>query len=93
MYIAPAEDLIDGQPVTNDEKIAIMTHKKGSKSLMDHGGLMKEIELAIGAPVMVTVNIQTDLDLANGVRGTIEAIVLDEREHATFCEGTHTVHL
>ena len=93
LYIAPAEDLIDGRPVTNDEKIAIMTRKKGSKSLMDRGGLMKDIELAIGAPVMVTVNIQTDLDLANGVRGTVEGIVLDEREHVMSCKEEHIIHL
>ena len=80
-------------PVTNDEKIAIMTRKKGLKSLMDRAGLMKEIELAIGASVMVTVNIQTDLDLANGVRGTIEAIILDERERAMSSSETHTIHL
>ena len=42
---------------------------------------MKEVELAIGAPVMVTLNIHMELDVANGVRGVIEGIVLDECEH------------
>ena len=41
---------------------------------------MKEVELAIGVPVMVTMNIHTDMDLANGVKGVIEGIVLDECE-------------
>ena len=33
---------------------------------------MKEVELAIGAPVMVTLNIHTELDVANGVHSVIE---------------------
>jgi hypothetical protein len=80
LYICPAEDTIEGRPVTNKEKIAILTKKKGTKSQSDQGGLTKEIELAIGVPVMVTLNIRTEMDVANGVRGTLEGIVLDERE-------------
>ncbi|KAL6303026.1 hypothetical protein BKA93DRAFT_818191 [Sparassis latifolia] len=38
------------------------------------------VELAIGMKVMVTMNIKTDLDVANGSRGTIEDIILDENE-------------
>jgi len=33
LYICPSEDTIGGRPVTNDEKIAIMTRTKGSKSI------------------------------------------------------------
>ena len=80
LYLCPAEDMVDGRPVTNDEKIAIATRTKGSKSTMERAGLMKDVELAIGAPVMVTLNIHTELDVTNGVRGVIEGIVLDERE-------------
>jgi hypothetical protein len=93
LYVCPAEDMINGRPVTNEEKIAIMTRVKGSNSQMDRGGLMKEIELAIGAPVMVTLNIRTELDVANGVRGVIEAIVLDERERQTGTKEAQTIHL
>jgi hypothetical protein len=80
LYICPADDTIGGRAVTNEEKIAILTRRKGSTSRMDRGGLMKDVELAIGASVMVTLNILTDLDVANGVRGEIEDIVLDERD-------------
>ena len=38
------------------------------------------VELAIGMKVMVTINISTDLDVANGTHGEIVDIVLDERE-------------
>jgi hypothetical protein len=53
--------------VTNFEKIAILSPMKGIKSQLECGGLMKDVELAIGAPasVMVTLNIDTDLDVAN----------------------------
>jgi hypothetical protein len=36
--------------------------------------------MAIGMNVMVTYNIETDLDLTNGVRGEIVNIVLDENK-------------
>ena len=93
LYICPSEDTIGGWPVTNDEKIAIMTKTKGSRNEMGHGGLMKEVELAIGAPVMVNLNILTDLDVANGVRGTIEGIVLDECERLTSTKEDHSIQL
>ena len=51
------------------------------------------IVLAIGAPVMVTLNILMDLDVANGVRGHIEGIVLDERECLIPRNNSHSIHL
>jgi hypothetical protein len=93
MYVCPAEDTIHGQSVTNAEKIAIMTQFKGSQSQSECTSLMKEIELAIGALVMVTLNIFMDLDMANGVQGTIEEIVLDECEQQIFTKDSQTIHL
>jgi hypothetical protein len=93
LYICPAEDTISGRPVTNKQKIAIMTRTKGSKIQMERAGLMKEVELAIGAPVMVTMNILTDLDVANGVRGEIEDIIIDERDQQNITKNMHTIHL
>jgi hypothetical protein len=93
LFISPAEDTINGHPVSNEEKIAILNRPKGSKSSLDRAGLMKDIELAIGAPVMVTLNIHTDLDIANGVRGVIEGVVLDERERIMTTKENHTVRL
>ena len=40
--------------------------------------LSNRIESAIEMKVMVTFNIETDLDIANGARGEIIKIVLDE---------------
>jgi ATP-dependent exoDNAse (exonuclease V) alpha subunit len=93
LYFCPAEDTIGGRAVTNEEKLAILSQKKGSKTQVDRAGLTKEVELALGAPVMVTLNLQTDLDVANGVRGVVEGIVLDERERLTPKEDTDRIHL
>lgn len=93
LYVCPAQDTIDGHCVTNEDKIAILTRTKGSHSQTERGGLMKETEIAIGAEVMVTLNIHTDLDVANGVRGVVEGIVLDERERQTGASEGHFLRL
>ena len=93
LYMSPAIDSIDGRPVTNSEKIAIISGAKGSKSRTDRAGLSKHVELAIGAPVMVTLNIHTDLDVANGVRGEIVGIVLNEQEDPSSIHERSTIHL
>ena len=64
----------------NDEKIVIAMTTKGPRTYMERAGLMKDVELAVGAPVTVTLNIHMDLDIVNGVRGVLEGIVLDECE-------------
>ena len=46
----------------------------------EKAGLANEIEFAIGMPVMVTINLRTELDVANGMRGEIVGIIMDERE-------------
>jgi hypothetical protein len=38
------------------------------------------LELAVGMKVMVTFNVETNLDVANGARGEVAEIVLDECE-------------
>lgn len=67
LYICHSKDLIDGCPVNNAEKIVIFTGGKSSQNQLEQAGLAREMELAIEAPVMVTMNIHTDLDVANGV--------------------------
>lgn len=93
LYICTALDMVDGQSVTNKQKIAIITHTKGSRNQFERAGLMKEVELAIGAPVMVTLNILTDLDVANGVRGEIEEIIVDERDQENVMKNSYTTRL
>jgi len=44
------------------------------------GKLPGQLELVVGMKAMVTMNIATETDLANGARGEIVNIVLDPRE-------------
>ena len=48
--------------------------------------------LAIGMKVMVTFNIETDLDIANGARREIMQIVLDECE-SKYLASQSIIHL
>lgn len=93
LYICPAKATIDGCPVTNAEKIAIMMWVKGANSQLERGGLMKEVELVIGVPVMVMFNIHTDLDVANGVWGEIVEIMLDEHDEHLETKEMCTIYL
>lgn len=42
--------------------------------------LHEKLELAIGSQVMVTMNVDPDIDLANGTRAVVEKIILDPEE-------------
>ena len=42
---------------------------------------------------MVTLNILTNLDVANGVQGTVEGIVLDEQERQIMTQNSQVNHL
>ena len=78
IFQCPAEDTSDGKPLSLSEKYAVAS----SKSIIrqEKTGLASVVEIAVGMKVMVTFNVQTELDIANGARGEIVHIVLDERE-------------
>ncbi len=79
LYIVTAEDRIQGRPLTLKERYAVAGRMKTAKG-RKRKDLPERIELAIGMKVMVTSNIQTDLDLANGARGEIVDIMLHPDE-------------
>jgi hypothetical protein len=77
LYIFDAEDTVGNERVpTHMEQKAILATLK----LDDTRKLPFRVEVAIGMEVMVTLNIATEADLANGSRGTVKNIVLDPRE-------------
>lgn len=55
---------------------------KGNRGGRTGADLVYRIEIALGMKVMVTNNIETDLDIANGVRGEIVDIILHPDEPA-----------
>lgn len=77
LYKNRAVDEIKGRRLNGMEEY-LMKQKKDTC-------LAPEVKLAIGMKVMVTFNVNTEKDIANGSRGTIYGIVLDEREPQ--CEG------
>ena len=77
LFICYSEDTIQGRPLTRREKEALATRSMNKKSRQE---LPATVELAIGMKVMVTTNVETDLDITNGARGTIVDIILHPDE-------------
>lgn len=92
LYVVGAEDRVKGRALTMRERVAVIGRMKtsGKRKRKD---LPEQIELAIGMKVMVTTNIQTDLDLANGARGEIVDIILHADEPACTDPVVHLQHL
>ena len=78
LYIVRAEDTVEGTPLTLAERIALLKRKVTGSGKSKHGEL-QEVELAIGMKVMVTVNLETDLDMTNGARVSIVGIMLNPK--------------
>ena len=77
LYICNAEDTVGRDQLALDMEQRTTVAKMSLESLK---GLDHRIEIAIGMKAMVTANIATQADLANGSRGIIADIVLDGRE-------------
>lgn len=77
-----AEDTIKGQFLTLTECYAAATRGSGDKSDWKRRkqDLPDVVEVAIGMKVMVTQNVQTDLDITNGACGTVVDILLSPDE-------------
>ncbi|KAL1743268.1 hypothetical protein HDZ31DRAFT_7278, partial [Schizophyllum fasciatum] len=82
LYICPALDRRkSGRQLTLAERMVFAQHLR-QKGVTKQ--LPRNVELAIGATVLVTQNIDTDLDITNGARGKVVSVILhpDEPEHA-----------
>ena len=90
MYICPAEDTegIARTPLPIERHVLVAGMQgKACANLVD------EVKIAVGMQVMVTLNLSTDKDLANGTRGTIEEIVLDPQEDCIELDEDGAIHL
>lgn len=77
LYVIRVEDTIRRRQLTLSEQYALVLahiHAKRTNSRRKPSSEM--LKVAMGAKVMATENVQTDLDLANGARGEVVDIVL-----------------
>ena len=77
LFISPAEDTIGRSrtPLSLPHRVLVAGMKSNHT-----GNLSDQVKIAVGMRVMVTLNLSTERDLANGTRGIIEDIILDPRE-------------
>ena len=74
-----ASDMIKDWPLTLPERYALAMHGHTEKR-RKRKDLPSKVELAIGMKVMVTSNVETDLDITNRAHGEIVDIVLHLNE-------------
>ncbi|KAG8678010.1 hypothetical protein FRC08_018128 [Ceratobasidium sp. 394] len=93
LFICPANDTIHKKPLSMLEQyvVAFLNSKRDANS-KDNNRLPDEIPLAVGMEVIVTLNVDTELNVANGTRGTIGAIALYPNE-PTFDQAAPVITL
>ena len=82
MFVCPAEDTYNGRRLNIRKLCTLESHRGQKKGGRQRGGkdLPHKVELALGMKVMVTDNVETDLDITNGARGKIVGITLHPDE-------------
>lgn len=89
LYIFDAEDTVGDRrdPLNMEQKVIVASmNLTDSKTANGTKKLTHRIELAVGMKVMVTLNLATEADLANGSRGIVTDIVLDPREDISMSD-------
>lgn len=88
----PAEDRVGNREMTIEENCAYLAQRQKRKMKeIDDKRLSDELQIAIGMKVMLTVNVDTDIDVANGARGVITGIWLHPDD--TIDAGASSVRL
>ncbi|KAK2462577.1 hypothetical protein APHAL10511_005405 [Amanita phalloides] len=77
LFVSHAFDVIKESLAPVDETMQDAIHSMPSRQT---GKLDESIEIALGLRVMVVINIATEADIANGTKGIIEDIFLDQWE-------------
>ncbi|KAG1836487.1 hypothetical protein F4604DRAFT_1519928, partial [Suillus subluteus] len=90
LFICTAEDSIKGKGLTLPECYTV-TMRNSINKRKRRQDLPDVIEIAVGMKVMVTQNIETDLDITNGARGTIVDIILHPDEPPISNESSVTL--
>ncbi|KAF8578937.1 hypothetical protein K439DRAFT_434066 [Ramaria rubella] len=81
LFICPVFDTINDRRLTLAERYAMAVKQdRKQRGRWTKNGLPDKVEIALGMKVMVTTNVDTDLDVANGTRGGLVGMVLDPRE-------------
>ncbi|KAG8720960.1 hypothetical protein FRC08_016911 [Ceratobasidium sp. 394] len=75
-----------------EQYVAAFLNLKRHANSKDNNRLPDEVPLAVGMEVIVTLNMDTELDVTNGMHGTIGATVLDPNE-PTFNQAAPAVTL
>ncbi|KAL4081257.1 hypothetical protein J3A83DRAFT_4427358 [Scleroderma citrinum] len=78
-----AEDMIKGEPLTIQEQYRLATQGTSDRETgkqCSNQDLLESIDLTVGMKVMVTQNVETNLDIANGTQGSIVGIILHPDE-------------
>ncbi|KAJ8590525.1 hypothetical protein M405DRAFT_736624, partial [Rhizopogon salebrosus TDB-379] len=79
LLISRAHDTVKGRILTFTEERTV-AERDGTRKGKNAGDLQREVHIAVGMEVMVTRNIETDLDITNGARGTVVDIFLHPEE-------------
>ena len=84
LFICNTEDRIKGNSLTLQERyaVALRKHKNGFGGQQSNKDMPDQLSLAIGMSVLITENIETDLDITNGARGHITGIILHPDEQS-----------
>ncbi|KAI4527074.1 hypothetical protein K523DRAFT_216189, partial [Schizophyllum commune Tattone D] len=80
IFICMVEQTTGGRPLSLWERHVVASSRAEGGGGRGKGQLPLEVEIAIGAKVLVTRNLETDLDITNGARGEIVGIVLSADE-------------
>jgi hypothetical protein len=93
LFICAAEDTIKGSPLTLHERyaVAMLNSNNTTRKRKKRQDLPDVVEMAVGMKVMVTQNVETDLDVTNGARGTVVDIILHPDEPAPGDESLVTL--
>jgi hypothetical protein len=66
LFVCTAEDTIGNKPLTLEERYLVAKRKKTDRRKHNKKELPMKIEIAKGMKVLVTTNVETDLDITNG---------------------------